>query len=234
MHAASELLISSFAFYSVVVACAAAAALVKAGVRSSRVFLPLAVWMGLTGGLAGSGRLLAFETFPPPLLRLVMLGLLVTLVLVTSRAAASWLENWSLAGLVAFQAFRLPLELLMHRAATEQVMPPQMTYTGRNFDILTGILAIPVAMIIFKDMRLGRRLAWAWNVLGLALLVNVVTVAILSVPGPMRLFMEEPANEWVAHSPFIWLPTVLVPLALAGHVLVARKLLMDRVEREPA
>ena len=34
----------------------------------------------------------------------------------------------------------------------------------------------------------------AWNVLGLALLVNIVTIAILSTPAPFRYFMNDPPN----------------------------------------
>ena len=32
---------------------------------------------------------------------------------------------------------------------------------------------------------------------------------------------------WVAHFPFVWLPSVLVAAALAGHVLVFRRLRME-------
>jgi len=38
--------------------------------------------------------------------------------------------------LVGFQVFRFPLELAMHRAYVEGVMPVQMSYSGRNFDIV--------------------------------------------------------------------------------------------------
>ena len=185
---------------------------------------PLWIWVSLTGALAGAGLLAHFDSFPPPVLRLVLPALLVTVLLCLSSVGRGWLERTSLASLIGFQAFRFPLELIMHWAAREGVMPPQMTFTGRNWDILTGLLALPLAWLVSKG-KLGPGAVWVWNVVGLGLLVNVVGVAILSVPGPFRVFMNEPANTWIAHFPFIWLPTVLVPLALAGHVLVARKLL---------
>ena len=103
-------------------------------------------------------------------------------------------------------------------------MPGQMTFTGRNLDIVTGLLAIPLAYRLARGHR-DTALVWIWNALGLGLLINVVVVAVLSMPGPMRLFVNDPPNLWVATFPFIWLPTVLVPLALAGHILIARKLL---------
>jgi hypothetical protein len=214
MHSPSPFLFWSFGLYALLVA-------VQAARLAGR---PLLLWVVITGGLASSGLLVHFESFPPPVMRLILPALLVTGLLCGSSLGRNWVDRFSLAGLIGFQAFRLPLELLMHVAAREGVMPPQMTFTGRNFDILTGLLALPLAWLVARG-RVGSGAVWAWNVLGLALLVNVVGVAVLSFPGPYRVFLNEPANLWIAYFPFVWLPTVLVPLALAGHLLVARKLL---------
>jgi len=214
MNSPSILLSATFASYAILVALAAG--------RATRAPLAALAWLVITGGLGISGLLLNFDSFPPPVLRLVFPTLLVTAIVCCSSLARPWLERWSLAGMIAFQAFRLPLELIMHQAAREGVMPPQMTFTGRNFDILTGLLAIPLALL---TARVPKAVIWLWNLGGLALLINVVGVAILSVPGPYRAFFQEPANLWIGHAPFVWLPAVLVPLALAGHILVARKLL---------
>lgn len=213
MNSPSSILFWSFGLYALLVALLAAR---WAG-------RPLLLWLVITGGLAGSGLLAKFEGFPPPVMRLILPALVVTALLCGSSIGRGWVERFSLAGLIGFQAFRLPLELLMHLAAREGVMPPQMTFTGRNFDILTGLLAVPLAWLVARG-RVGSGVVWAWNVMGLGLLVNVVGVAVLSFPGPYRVFMNEPANLWIAYFPFVWLPTVLVPLALAGHLLVARKL----------
>jgi hypothetical protein len=68
--------------------------------------------------------------------------------------------------------------LLVGVLAWSGIMPVQMSYTGLNFDIVTGATAIPVALLAATG-RAGPRLIAAWNVVGLGLLVNVVTVAIL-------------------------------------------------------
>ena len=47
-----------------------------------------------------------------------------------------------------------------------------MSYSGRNFDIVTGIAALLVAALLASGCG-GRTLAAAWNILGLALLLNV-------------------------------------------------------------
>ena len=76
----------------------------------------------------------------------------------------------------------------MHALVARGIMPIQMSYSGRNFDIVTGATAIVVATLAKKGLG-GRRLA-AWNVLGLALLVNVISVAIASMP-LLRLFGDD-------------------------------------------
>jgi hypothetical protein len=69
----------------------------------------------------------------------------------------------------------------------------------------------------------------SWNVLGLLLLVNIVTIAIVSTPrfaafGPDRL------NTFITYPPFVWLPAVMVLAALAGHLVIFRAL---REARQP-
>ena len=59
--------------------------------------------------------------------------------------------------------------------------------------------------------------------MGLALLVNVVTVAVLSTP-LFAYFGEERLNVFVTYPPFVWLPAVMVLAAFAGHLLVFRAL----------
>jgi small-conductance mechanosensitive channel len=127
-----------------------------------------------------------------------------------------------LALLVGFQGFRLPLELAMHRAYSEGLMPIQMSYSGRNFDVISGITAI-VLGIALSVTSVPRRLIQAWNLLGLILLFNILGVAIASTPmfayfGPDRL------NVWVMWMPYTLLPAVRVLAAWAGHLIVWRAL----------
>ena len=57
---------------------------------------------------------------------------------------------------------------------------------------------------------------------GLALLVNVVVVALLGTPR-FRYFGDH-LNVWVTYPPFVWLPAVMVLAALAGHLVIFRAL----------
>ena len=156
--------------------------------------------------------------------RFLVLGVLVvSLTLAFSGVGTRIAQHIPLWALVAIQSFRLPLELAMHALVERGIMPVQMSYSGRNFDIVTGATAIVVAMLV-KAGYGGRRLVGVWNVLGLALLVNVVTVAIVSTPR-LRLFRRRPRRDvFVTYPPFVWLPAVMVVAALAGHLVIFRAL----------
>jgi hypothetical protein len=110
-----------------------------------------------------------------------------------------------------------------------------MTYSGRNFDIVSGVTGLLLGWWILSGRRMGSGVlltgssavagwAAAWNVLGLALLANIVGVAALSTPVPFRSFVEGPPNLLPSEFPWVWLPSFLVQVAFGSHLLVFRKL----------
>jgi hypothetical protein len=180
------------------------------------------IWLSVTS-LAAAFGLIRFDTMPPSMGVVLILVVALAFGLGFSRVGARLAAGIPLALLVGVHAFRLPLELMMHRAYEHALMPIQMSYSGLNFDILTGILAIVVALLVAAG-RAGVRTVRTWNLLGMLLLLNIVVIAWLSTPTPMQLFRQEPANTWIAMPPYIWLPTVMVAFAILGHVVVWRRL----------
>ena len=191
--------------------------------RMARITAALAVaWMTLTWTAAQSGILRRWDRDPPPFLGLVLAILALAGGIAFSgigRRLAAFTPLWAL---VAVHAFRFPLEPAMHTMYERGIMPGEMTYTGRNFDIVTGVTAVVVAALVATG-RAGRTLVLLWNVVGLVLLVNVVTVAILATPR-FRYFGDERLNTFVTYPPFVWLPAVMVLAALAGHLVIFRAL----------
>jgi hypothetical protein len=181
-----------------------------------------AAWMALTWVAAMSGILQRWDRTPPPFLFVIVGMVVISLILAFGRVGTRIAQYIPLSTLVAIQGFRLPLELAMHALVARGIMPTQMSYSGRNFDIVTGATAIVVAMLAKKGLG-GRRLVAAWNVLGLGLLVNVVSVAIASMP-LLRLFGDDRVVTFVTYPPFVWLPAVMVLAALAGHLMIFRAL----------
>jgi hypothetical protein len=219
---------TGFLFVAVVLAVAAVFVLAVLKMDGQRdryaiLLLVLAFWLALPGVLAWRGDLDRYAPLPPPGFILFALLTLGTVLLAFSGFGAR-MAQLPLASLVGFQVFRVPLELVLHRLYAESVIPVQMTYAGRNFDIVTGLLAAGLALWLWRG-RPSRWLVAGWNILGLVLLANVLTIAILSTPVPFRVFMNEPANLLPSTFPYVWLPTFLVQAALFGHLLVFQALI---------
>jgi hypothetical protein len=181
-----------------------------------------AAWMALTWIAASSGILQQWDRRPPPFLFVIVVMTVLSLILAFGGVGTRIAQHIPLWALVAIQSFRLPLEVAMHALVSRGIMPNQMSYSGRNFDIVTGATAIAVAILV-KQGYGGRRLVAVWNALGFALLVNVVSVAIASMP-LLRLFGDEHVVTFVTYTPFVWLPAVMVLAALAGHLVVFKAL----------
>jgi hypothetical protein len=188
---------------------------------TSAVATVSAAWMAVTWGLADSGVLQQWDRTPPPFAIFIIATAGIAVMLAFGNVGHRIARNVPLWALVGAQAFRLPLELAMHAMYERGVMPEQMSYSGRNFDILTGVTAAILAALLVSGR--GRSLVVWWNALGLALLANVVTVAVLSTP-TFRYFGDEQLNTWVTFVPFVWLPAVMVLAAFAGHLVIFRAL----------
>ena len=180
----------------------------------------LVVWLAVTAAFSGSGVLEAPGTPPPALFFMVGCNLFAILF-AFSRAGTRLAHGLPIFVLVGFHAFRLPLELVLHRWYAEGVLPIQMTYAGRNFDIVTGILGLVIGLVLWRRGP-SRPLVWLFNLVGFALLVTVATIAVLSSPVPFRTFTNEPAVLLVLHFPYGWIIPMCVAPALAGHLLIFR------------
>jgi hypothetical protein len=210
-----------------VVTIGAALAIVRRYVEGSLVLVGAVIgaWMIVSGAVAVSGLASQWDMRPPPALILFVLGFIGTVAISQHPRSRAFARQVPVAVLIGFQAFRFPLELILHRAWVEGLMPIQMSYAGQNYDIATGLLAI--ALGLWGIARpLSRWITIFFNLVGLTLLFNIVGIAIASTP-VIQAFGPDHLNVWVAEWPFIWLPTVFVLFALLGHLL-----LMGRVTAE--
>jgi len=134
-----------------------------------------------------------------------------------------WLSLLPLSALVAFQVFRLPLELVLHSWVGQGVIPPTMTWSGRNWDIISGVVALILAPVC------RRSVAWAWiaNAVGLVFLANVMRVAVLSSPVTFG-WPVEPKLELIYHIPYALIIPVCIGGALIGHIALTRALVRGR------
>lgn len=182
--------------------------------------------MAASGFAAWSGTLAQFNSFPPPMFIMIASVFVVSFAIGLSRFGREAATDLSFATLIGLQGFRLPLELVMHHAGNVRVMPVQLSYSGYNFDIVTGIGALLIFALLKSDRPVPRSVLWVWNVWGWWCLVVIAIIAITTSP-VVRLFGDDPhnLNTWVLYFPYVWLPVVLVTVAISSHVVITRKLL---------
>jgi hypothetical protein len=191
----------------------------------------IAVWLAAQAAAALSGWLGQFDKRPPPLVIWFGSMLVMTLALAWSRFGRRFADKVPFVALIGFQAFRLPLELVMHRAAVAGIMPNVMSFTGYNFDIVSGATALPLAFLAWRR-PLPRPVIVLWNVTGQLLLIAIVIIAFAATP-VFRAFGDDQLNTWVTEFPYVWI-AVMVAAALFGHVVTLRKLMAERRARVPA
>lgn len=189
----------------------------------AKVALGLGLWLALLAGLALAGFYADFDARPPRALLVLGPPLLALAWLSRSRAVGELLRHTPPGWLVGAQSFRVLMEIILWLEFLGGAIPVQMTFEGRNWDILAGLSAPFVGWWLARTAGAGRALAIIWNVLSLALLLNIVGVALLSAPLPFRVFLNEPANTIIAYFPFVWLPGFVVPVALGLHLLSLRQ-----------
>ena len=201
--------------------------------RRRKRWLALAVgagWLALTGAIGASGVLMRFDQRPAPLMVFFVAAFVVGVALGVSRVGERLGRGLPLATLVGFHGFRLPLELVMHQGYEAGLVPLQMTFSGYNFDILSGVSALVLALVLSRR-SVPLLVVRLWNAAAAALLLIIVGIAAASTP-IFQAFGGDPGqlNTWVARFPYQWMGPVMVMAALTGHIVLARRLRWESAE----
>lgn len=178
----------------------------------------LPFWLLLTGFLATTSFYRNVEAMPP---RVILFGVWPAIGLIIVFFAffrRSFLEKLSLKHLTLLHTVRLPVEIVLLWLFHAGSVPQLMTFEGWNFDIVSGITAPIVYFFAFRNGGVNRTLLVVWNFLALVLLVNIISLAVLSFQGPMQRLAFDQPNVAVTYLPFIWLPAIVVPIVLFAHL----------------
>jgi hypothetical protein len=92
---------------------------------------------------------------------------------------------------------------------TQGLLDPAFAIPAGVGDILIGLTAIPFAIFLWKGYSWAKYAVVVWSVLGIADLVNAITLGLITNP--------DFGTSTMTTFPWILVPTVGVPLALALH-----------------
>lgn len=185
-------------------------------------------WLAILSFLALVGFFYQFDRFPPPLFLALIPPLILIFALLFSRFFRIVLKTIPERWLIYVQSFRILMELFLWAGYLGGFVPLQMTFEWLNFDIIVGLTAPMAGFVFFGRGRYRKFEAIIWNIFGVALLLNILLIAIFSLPTPYQAFSGEPDNSFVAIFPFVWIPGFIVPFALAMHIFSLQKLFSSR------
>ena len=186
-------------------------------------------WMMFQAVLAYGGFFLDTTSLPP---RIFLFGVLPALILIIVYFVffrVGIVEQLPLKMLTIIHTIRVPVELVLSWLFAAGMVPEIMTFHGNNFDILSGLSAPIITYFAFRNGRVNTTLLAIWNVVCLALLLNIVITAILCIPSPIQKLAFDQPNVAILYFPYIWLPTVVVPIILFSHLSSLWKLFRGKV-----
>jgi hypothetical protein len=205
---------------------------VVSGSLSRRLLLAsfAGVWVGLAVALGAAGKLVFSPDQPVPLVGVLFAGPLLVvgaLALMRPQVRAVLLAI-PMPLLIGLNAMRVLGVLFLFLAAVGRLSGPFPFSAGLG-DIMTGALAIPLALRVARSQTLPARAVAVWTAFGALDLVTAVTLGLTSAVGsPLQLIHAGVGSEAMQYLPFSLVPTVLVPFYLITHAIVAAQLATRR------
>ncbi|QJD78326.1 hypothetical protein HH216_07735 [Spirosoma rhododendri] len=188
------------------------------------VLAVLAAWAALQMVVAFTGFYRRTNTIPPRLALLIGPPLLFIIGLFVTKRGRQFIDSLRLDQLTVLHFIRINVEIILFMLFISKAIPEVMTFEGRNFDILAGLTAPLVYYLAFVRRQLSQRALLFWNLLCLGLLTNIVVTALLSAPTPFQRLAFDQPNIAIQYFPFVWLPSVVVPIVLFSHLTAIRRL----------
>lgn len=213
-YVSAVFIVTTFAAIAFLLQAAKAAGLQTLPSKILLFILPL--WIVFQSVLAFGGF---YQITDPP--RLPLFGVAPAVVLIAIYFLAfreSFIDRMPVKLLTLLHTVRIPVEITLYWLFGAGLIPKVMTFEGWNYDIVSGILAVGVYIAVRIGSKYDRSILIAFNIIGLLLLINIVTIAVLSLPTAMQRLAFDQPNRAVLYFPYIFLPTIVVPIVLFSHL----------------
>lgn len=133
-----------------------------------------------------------------------------------------------LPALVALHAARIGGIAFVMLEAQGRLSAPFAPIAGWG-DIAVGLVAIPLAVLAWREAHAVAGATRLWNALGSLDLVVAVSLGALSAPGTaFRVFAEGPGSAAMTELPWVMIVSTMVPIYLTIHLTIAAKLRQPR------
>ena len=187
-----------------------------------RIGALLGTWFLAVTAAAVSGAWL--DPGVPRALGYILPALLLSLVLWRAGWLQAAVQTLSPSAIPWLQTMRVGGGLTLFAAWASGVAPWGWVATAGTGDILVGLGAVGVALLLGTGLSWSRTAAQVWNVFGLVDIAHTMVRGLLCAPGPQQRIFETPPNLVPMVFPFIYLPAFIVPLTILLHILSLQQL----------
>ena len=188
------------------------------------VMIPFTLWLALIWGSAING-VFRGDAAPFPLLPFaIFLPIIIGApILLLSKRIGEALDAMPANWLIGLQVYRVLGSAFLIGWA-RGLIPGIFALPAGFGDVITGLLALPVAISLAAGTLGGRRAAVAWNVFGVLDLAIAVSIGMAVSPGPLQLIVPSIPNTTVGAYPNVMIPAFAVPSSILLHTLSLRQL----------
>ena len=192
----------------------------------------IAAWFLVALGASMFGLLQAGPSSPPiPIgMALVVPLLLGGLGYAQSGRFRQLLLGVDLRWVIGVQLWRVVGEIFLLGYARNE-LPASFAIPAGIGDVLVGLAAPFVAVLVGSGTLAARRIVIGWCVVGIADLVVAVTMGVLNAPGSLGLLAGDVTTAPLLVLPLSLIPAFFVPLSILLHIIVLRR--SDEIGRVP-
>lgn len=205
----------------------------NAAIWATSIFL--LIWGGATIRLGSMNalRITPESPLPPPILAMALVPILIAYVAFEywepfRRLVFNIPQHW----LILLQVYRITGGIFLI-VFSMGLIPGAFALVAGMGDLVTGLLAIPVAWFVYKQKPWARKSAYAWNYLGLFELILLIPLGLLSSPTRIQTLALGNPNLVTSAWPSVLAPTFHVSLGIILHIFSLAKLRRESPARKP-
>ena len=188
------------------------------------IMVPFTLWAAIAWTAAINGVFRTGATPLPLLPSAIFLPMIIGApLLLLSKRVGQLLDAMPTTWLVALQLYRVfGSQWLAY--SLRGLLPGLWALPAGTGDVLTGLFAVPAAIVLATGTAEGRKAAILWNIFGFADLAVAITLGMIIAPGPFQLIVPNGPNIGLDGYPNVLTPAFVVPGSILLHALSLRQL----------
>jgi len=163
------------------------------------------------------------NSLPPKVMVFTAIPLIIILFVIVgnTKLFRKLLQSITLESLIALHTFRF-LGVFFLLLYFYHLLPGAFAFSAGIGDIITAILALPVAKMVAQGKPGSLKMAYAWNIFGALDIITLLVITVISAYNSIAT--GEQGSMEMTIFPFVWFPAFAPATILFLHTAIFRKL----------